>query len=368
MKKNSKIYLTVGIIVIVLIAIILAVSAPNSGTNTINIGLLVASTGPAPVYGEWQVQGAEIAKEDLQNKNINVNLITEDSKGDPKEAVTAFDKLINVNNVKVIVSGSFSRSVMAMAPIANKNKVILFSTLSSSPGVTKAGDYIFRNRVSGALESQAVAKEMEKEGINKVATISFNDESGQSYVNSFKENFTGTIVSEEFSKPGQSDFKTEITKIKAKKPEAVFIVLDVAGTSIFLKESKELGLTTKFFAVSSVQSASFLKTAGNTAEGLIFATEGILINNKKYKSFEKEYNSKYHSEPTIYAINSYDAVNMMTSLIQKYGYNTDKIKNALHAQEFDGAEGTFSFDSNGDVKKKVVLKTVKNGKFVPYTA
>jgi len=217
---------------------------------------------------------------------------------------------------------------MAMAPIANNNKRILFSTLSSSPRVTNAGDYIFRNRISGKLKMKKLVEEMKKNfDIKKIGIVALNDESGVSYINAFNEFKDSDVdVETKLISKGEVDFRTIITQLKTFSLDAVVFLCPVEDAARFINQTKELGFKTQYFSVSSIQSDKLFSIVGDEANGLIYSTGGIFVSNPMYKSFKQKYESKYNSEPTIYAINSYDAVKSMARLIHNYGNDVDKIK------------------------------------------
>ncbi|MDO9578536.1 MAG: ABC transporter substrate-binding protein, partial [Candidatus Cloacimonadales bacterium] len=125
--------------------------------NVIKIGSILPLTGDAAVYGQWAKQGLELAVNELNN-NTNqkkkIKIIYEDDQCGPQAGVNSYHKLVNVDKVKVIIGALCSSSTMAIEPLANKDKVLLFSPGSSSPLLSNSGPYFFRNWPSDIYEGE----------------------------------------------------------------------------------------------------------------------------------------------------------------------------------------------------------------------
>lgn len=373
MRKMISFCLLITILVIILTGI----SGCNYGTQEniseeVKIGLIADLTGTLAMYGQWVLNGVQIAmheiKEAGQINNKTFSLIIEDSQTDPKSAVNAMRKLVNVDKVKLIISGNGSSSVMGMAPIANNKRVILFVTVASSPSITSAGDYVFRNRISGLLEITEMAKLItEKFNLTKVAVAVLDNEAGHAYIKAFTDTFIkykGKVLKSVLLATGESDFRSQVAQLKEVQPEAVFYAGPVKEGGYLIKQATEIGLKTKWLSISPIQSEILFEIAGDAAEGLIFATEEVEQNNPKYLELEKKYQERYGELPTIYSVNGYDAIKLLYYIIEKEGYNADKIQAALYSlKDYIGAGGVLKFDSNGDVLKQLKLKIVKNRTF-----
>jgi branched-chain amino acid transport system substrate-binding protein len=340
--------------------------------KTIKIGLVADLTGPMALYGGWVKKGAEIALEELalegQTKSRPIELVIEDSRSNPTSAVNAIQKLITIQKIMFVITGNGSSETMAMAPIANENKTILFVTLASSPSITQAGDYVFRNRISGIFEAESMAKMAYERGYKKVAVAALNNESGVPYIEAFKvkfESLGGTITASELFTPETTDLRLQIVKLKEGAPEAVFAVLQIPQMANLLKQSTEQGFKPQWLGISSLKSEELIKLAGDITEGMIVASEGVDEKNPHYIAFRDKYKARFGEDPTIYAVNGYDAVKLLSKLIAEYGNDPEKVKNALYnLTGYVGAGGKLSFDRNGDAIREIKLFVVQNGKFV----
>jgi branched-chain amino acid transport system substrate-binding protein len=341
-------------------------------SENIVIGLVADLTGPMALYGGWVKNGAQIALNEISTQGgINgrsVDLKIEDSESSPKAAVSAIQKLITIDQIRLIVTGNGSSATMAMSPVANEKQAILFATLASSPSITNAGDYVFRNRLSGIFEAKNMARIAFKRGFQRVAVAAINNEAGVPYIDAFQQEFEGlggVMVARELLMPGKTDFRSHVIKLKNAKPDAVFAVLQIEQAGYLMKQSTELGFKPKWLGISSLKSDELIEIAGYAAEGTIIASEGVDESNEKYVSFRRRYRKHFGKEPSIYAVNGYDAVMLLATIIGQVGVDPKNVKAALYEiSDYVGAGGKLRFDSNGDAIRDVKLFVVSNHKFV----
>ena len=128
----------------------------------IKIGAILPLTGDAAQWGIPPQKGAELAVEEI-NKAGGINgkklkLIVQDTKCEPKAGVSSFQKLISDKEIRIVIGGVCSSVTLAVAPIAEKNKILLISPASTNPKITNAGDYIFRVIPSDDLRGKVFAE------------------------------------------------------------------------------------------------------------------------------------------------------------------------------------------------------------------
>ncbi|MCK4445511.1 MAG: ABC transporter substrate-binding protein [Candidatus Marinimicrobia bacterium] len=342
----------------------------------IKIGVITPLTGGSAKYGEDIKRGYDLAVEEINEKGgiegRKINFIYEDSEGKPEKAVAAAQKLIQRDKVITILGALWSSPTLAVAPIANKNKVILLSSGSSSPKVTDAGDYIFRNEVSDEYGAEQTANLFFKLGFKKIAILYVNNDFGIGQKDVTQKAYSqigGSVVGAESFEQDAKDFRTQLLKIKEKKFEALLIV-GYKETILILQQMRELGMKTQILSVALFQDFEILEKVGDIAEGAIYTycgTFDVKSQEPKVKKFVEKFKEKYHTAPEYYAPLGYDAVKILTLAIEKGGFGPEQIKNALYKiKNFPGLTGTTSFDKNGDVIKPFILKTVKNGEFIRY--
>jgi branched-chain amino acid transport system substrate-binding protein len=150
---------------------------PPSGKNSLEIGSVLPLTGSAAVWGQNAKMGMDLAASEINAKGgINghpISVLYQDSQSEPSVATSALQQLISVHHIQVVIGDIASSSVLAMAPIAQKNQVVLLSPGASNPDISKAGDFIFRNWQSDALEGEVDAQyAYSKQGWEKRSTRS----------------------------------------------------------------------------------------------------------------------------------------------------------------------------------------------------
>ncbi len=168
--------------------------------------------------------------------------------------------------------------------------------------------------------------------------------------------------------PGAVDFRTLLLRIKNDNSKNLFIVAQNEYPNI-IRQLNELGINKQIFATPVFHNTKFIKDIGvEQSEGIIYCYYGIFDNNNlssHSKNFSKKYNEMFSSSPSYYAALAYDNISILFHAIEMAGStHVDSIKKSLYKiNNFEGVTGRLSFDQNGDVKKPVILKTVKNGQF-----
>ena len=371
MKRN--IWIIIGIVVVVVLAIVLVITQTKKEQEEIKIGAIFALTADAAKYGERSKRGVELALEEINAKGgirgKNINIIYEDSQGDPQKTVSAFRKLVDIEKVKFIIGPLSSPEVLAIAPIAEKKKVIILTPTASAPMITYAGDYIFRNVMSDVYEGEALAvfvfRNLKK---TNAGVLYINNDFGIGLKESFKKKFEarGKVVIEESFERRDMDFRTQLARIKAKNVEVLFVI-GYAEMGQVLRQTRELAVKTQIVSISMFEDPEILKVAGNVAEGVYYTYRVFDTENEEpiIQQFTKQFQEKYKEAPDIFTALSYDAMRILANALEKGGIDVEGCKKALYnIKDFPGVVGKTTFDENGDVIKPIGIKMVKNRKFV----
>jgi len=356
-------------ILIVVLALLLRRGGEDGG---IVIPVVADLTGPIALYGKWAVDGVTMAVEDVNAKGgINgrkLRLVVEDGQSVPQAGVSAFQKLLSVYHPAVIIIATNTSTVMACAPIANERQVVLFTPIASGPNVTQAGDFVFRNRVSGYYEASEMARvAAERFRLKRVALAVINNEAGPGYIEAFRRVFQskgGTVAVSVLLDPGKTDYRTQVLRVRESNPDGVFLALTVKEAAIFIKQSREIGFRPKWLSMTTIQSDELFKIAGEAVEGLVFVAEGGDETNQKYREFAARYEKRFGSMPSMNAMNGYDAVHLLAPLIAKTNGDGKTIRDALYrTRDYQGVGGVLSFDENGDAYKPLTLMVARAGRF-----
>ncbi|MFA5022729.1 MAG: ABC transporter substrate-binding protein [Candidatus Paceibacterota bacterium] len=373
---NQTKWLAIIIIVIIIIAGVWyyggkGSSVPTNLPEVIKIGGSLSLTGQLSDYGQAAQRGMDLALDQINKDGKKVEIVYEDEKSIPEGTVTALQKFISVDHVPVVVGLQGSSGMLAAAPIANSNKVVILSTLSSSDDITKAGDYVFRIRETSGAHGVAMADYVKKNlKLNKVALYYANAANGISYADAFKKEFLkigGQIIFEDKYMEKSKDYRGALIKLKATNPEAVYLAGLSPDMAQIMTQAKELNIRTVWTSSTGAESPKLFELGKSSVDGLIFTSPAFNPEQStSTRDFVAAYQTKYNELPNFGAANGYDAVMVVYEVIKKFGYDGEKIKNGLYTiQNYPGVGGTFSFDQNGDVTKPILFKVVQNGQFVP---
>ena len=342
--------------------------------EVIKIGAPLSLTGKIASFGEKARDGINMAVDEInQDGKIKIKIIYEDAQSESAQAVNAVKKLIEIDNVNIILGPCGSSNVLAVAPLTEDNKIILFTPIAGSVDITKAGDYVFRNRETSKLSGERMAEFLVDQGINKIAVLSAQAPNSLSYKNSliekFKELGREIVFSADYS-PNSLDFKTDIIKAKNKGAEAFYLaVASGVDAKILTKQIKELGFDGLVSGANAIESEEFLDKAGEAEEGVFITSPAFNIENSNIQDYRNKYKELYDKEIDPYSANAYDAVKIIANAIESCGgdKDTDCIRDYLYnVKDYPGIGGNTTFDENGDVIKPVIIKVVKDGEFITY--
>ena len=367
--------------VIIILLIIWGIVALGGGENElvseepIKIGAILPLTGNASFYGEYGKQGLELALEDINNDGgVNghpLEIVYEDSLGQPKAGLQAINKLI-FEGFKVIIGDIISGVTLTMAPVAEKNKVILIANGSATPKMREAGDYIFRTKASADIEVVAGIDFIEKLKVDEVAFLYQNSEYGTSIFNTMKSGLQKigiNVDGEERFEIGTTDMRTQLTKLMSSDSDYIILAGYPKQIGFILKQADELGMSKNFFAHSGSIGPDIIKVAGDSAEDLIFLYESQIDNSQKRTlAFFENYRRKYNEEPELFSMIAYDTLFVLRDKIEECSLDTDCIKDSLYnTKNFEGISGKISFDKNGDIIREFFTPmTIKQGRFIKY--
>lgn len=356
------------------VTIISSAEAGAAEPRELKVGAVLPLTGEAAKYGEAARKAIELAVDELNTGKTmggKLSVVFEDSQGTPKGAVSALQKLIATERTPVVIGDLLSSNVLAMAPVANQNKVVILSPTASAPKITKAGDYIFRNCASDVFEGAIIAKYVRDLRVKRVAILYINNDYGVGIRDVFKKNLSigkpsVSVVAEESFAQAATDFRSQLAKVKAKNPQVTMIV-GYRELGQLLKQAVESGLKSQYVSTVMFEDPEILKVAGTAAEGVIYSARAYdpTKQDKQIQTFVAAFHKRYNDTPDIFAGLSYDAAKIIALAIRRGGYTANGIKKALYGiKKYPGVAGETTFDANGDVIQPATLKVVKSGEFV----
>ena len=348
--------------------------APRIVREEIPIGMVVALTGHhAKAYGFAMQRGFELARREI-NKigDLKLTFITEDDKSSPDGAKAAVWRLVN-QKVPAIVGLAISAHLKEAAPIAEENKVIAFSSVSSAAGLGRIGGFVFRSSLATDISiPSGVQATQEKLGYEKVATIYdradlYSRSSNDVLRKVLGENQVEILIEEDFE-TGDTDFSQQLTRIMAAEPDALFI------SALSQEIAEILSYTTKVQFPDTIQiiapdlTMTEVKKAGNGAEGVVgFIGWSRMSNAPGNQTFVRNYRAQYGIDPEPWAAQSYATLYVLANAITT-AQSSDPvaIRDALaRTKDFTtilGRLGYYSVNPEGDALYDQILVVVKDGK------
>ena len=360
---------------------IVGIACGGGDDETITIGVIQSLTGPGETYGNAALNGIQLAVDEINEAGgvlgRQIEITAEDGKCNGTDALTAYTKLVDVDEVSIILGPSCSGELLGFASRVDDDEVVVLSGLTSNPAITTAGDYIFRNVFSDADVGKRLAEVIINEGFNEVGVMGEATDYIEGVRTEFANNYEplgGTILAAERYTSEETDFSAGLTRVLADDPPAIVLLAqsEFAQGTLY-KQAREQGYEGQMFAVEPGQAKTVLEIAGDAAEGAI----GVLVpQDLEYNPAGVELTEKYiekHGSISLhyYIGSSYDTVHIIAGCIEEAGSETDTaaIRDCLYAidgdNQYSGAIGTYGFDSNGDMSPSVfVVYQLVDGKSV----
>lgn len=352
------------------------VSQAAGATQQLTIGAVLPLTGPYAEYGENVLAALQIAAEELNSTGpLRLRLFAEDDQADPAKAVTALQKLINVHQVKFVIGGFTSSCSEAMYPIAEWSGVLMFSSSTSTPNLTEDTPLFFRNWPSDRDQARTFANQTINVFKKKSASLLYsNSEYGVDAEAAFRqayEELGGRVVVAEAYAPKATDFIAQIQRFLDNPADCIWLFGYYSEMGHFVRQSRELGLRTQLFGQEGIEGVELLTLAGAAAEGLIYFVPAFDPgdDSENVRRFLRAFKAKTDREPDVVAAHAYDALHILARSIQAVGPDPREVAGHLKTvKDYPGVAGLTTLDENGDAKKPVMVKTIRNGRFVPWKA
>lgn len=349
--------------------------------DTVKIGLM------GPMTGSWAAEGQEMKQVlDLLAEEINakggvlgkkVEIISEDDGGDPRTAALAATRLTTQGVVGVI--GTYGSAVTeATQNIYSEAKIIQIANGSTAVRLSEKGlKYFFRTCPRDDEQAKVGAQAIVKAGAKKVAILHDNTTYAKGLADEAKAllepNKDIKIVFYEALTPGERDYTTILTKLKAAQPDLVFFTGYYPETGLLLRQKKEMSWNVPFIGGDATNNPDMVKIAGkDAAAGFQFLTAPLPkdLPTEEAKSFLAAFTKKYGNAPnSIYAVLAADGFRVLVQAIaQTKSTEPDKLADYLHKElkEYPGLTGKISFNDKGDRVGEVyrVYKVNAEGQFI----
>jgi branched-chain amino acid transport system substrate-binding protein len=348
----------------------LAVLAGNAqAQDKIKVGFMLPYTGTYAALGNAiengfrlyvQEQGGKLGGRELEYFKV-------DDESEPSKAVDNINKLIKRDNVDVVVGTVHSGVVMAMAKVAKDTNTLLVIPNAGARAVTgpMCAPNIFRSSFSNWQPGYAMGKVAGERGAKKVVTITWKYAAGDESVQGFKDGIKGSgEVIKELTLPFPNvEFQALLTEIAATRPDAVYAFFAGGGAVKFVKDYAAAGLnkTIPLYGPGFLTDGT-LEAQGESAQGLLTTlhyADGLT--NPRDKAFRADYNKAYKAEPDVYAVQGYDAAQLLgAGLVAVKGDigKRDGLVAAMEKARIDSPRGAFTLSKAHDPVQDIYLRKV----------
>lgn len=316
----------------------------NQKRNVITLGTLFIHSGNDAAFGEAAQDGVALAVEEYNRAKTakKVRVIYEDTGGSSKGAVSAYMKLISVNNVDGIIGPLFQTQTSAVTPLIEKNSTPTITISPLAPegrnnNATPIGFWPDPLFMSGKL-----ARYVYDNGYRTVGVIGTKDIWDNEVTNGFSKEFSkiGGMVSDvEIVMPDTIDLRLEIQRIIHTNPDAIFI--GTYGQFIrAVKTIREFGFEGKLFSIElDSHLAKETATLSNGTEFISLAVQD--------DAFDKKILTRYGHQPNIPTAQAYDAANLLLSILSQSASQNDALKKMSSLSWYNGVSGNISFSKDG---------------------
>ena len=367
--------------------------APKKG-STLKVGIYGSLTGGTATFGKSTQNGATLAFEEANAAGgVGGKLLewpSEDDQSKAEEAATAVQKLINQDHVIALIGEVASSRSLAAAPIAQGNGVPMISPSSTNPEVTKKGNFIFRacflDEFQGRVMARFAADTLQ---IKRVAILKdIKNDYSVGLAQFFAEEYKlrgGSIVGEQAYNEGDSDFRSQLTALKANNPDAIFVPGYYTEVGSIARQARELGLTVPLLGGDGWVSDQLLKIGGDALNGSYYSNHFAPDQpSPKLQKFLSDYKAKYGASPDAIAGLAYDAANLVVDSLKRL-HESDpaafealgsdksgdaeaqkaaraKLRDMINGvKDFPGVTGVINFDADRNPVKPAVVIKVEGG-------
>jgi len=346
-------------------------------TPTIKLGVAGSHTGDLASYGLPTLNAANIVADDFNAKGgvngMPVEVLPMDEQCKPELSTNVATKLVS-DQANIVLGHTCSGATKAALPIYKDAKLVCMSPSATNPPLTQSGDYsnFFRTIASDDMQAGLnVAFAIDKLGLKKIAVLHDKGDYGKGFAE-FAQKFIeasggkAEVVLFEGITPGAVDYSAVIQKVKRADADGVIFGGYHPEASKLVSTLRKKGMDVPFLSDDGVKDDTFIKVAGEYADGVYATGPKDLSKNPLYQKALDEHRKKYNAEPGPFFPQAYAAAQALLNAIdQAKSTDYDKIVEVLHTQYVDTPLGKIKFDAKGDAEGVgFSVYQVQNGKYV----
>ncbi len=348
-------------------------TAPKETPVEVTLGVILPLTGTNALNGQAAKQGVDLAVEtrqsELRKRGVRVGLKYADDRMDPEAGAQAAGKLVDEDGVTALIGPFTSPGVLAVAPIANRERVVLVSGSATSPVIREAGEFVFRTVSPDTYHGRAIARfAFETLRARRAAVLYLDNEYGRGLKTVAQKGFQqlgGEVVFQESFARGTRQFGPLVEAVQQARPHVVFLLSYPPEAAAFLKQAHRRGFGKPVVGGDGMYSRDLANALADLdldvyASGTSWRPGS---NHKPSREFVARYENKYGTLPNLYAAYYYDAAHVVLEALAQGARTPLEIRNFLLEKELEGVTGKILFDDHGDVAKPIDLYRVEGTRF-----
>jgi branched-chain amino acid transport system substrate-binding protein len=362
-------------------------SAPAVAQQPVKIGFVSTFSGPTAVIGNDMRNSFELALDHLGRKMAGkpVEVVYEDDQQKPEVGKQKTEKLIQSDKVDFLSGFIWSNVLLAsLKPIVDSKTMFVIANAGASQVAGQlCSPYVFSSSWENDQTPAAMGIYMNQKDVKTAFLIGPNYAAGKDMLNGMRSTFKGKIVGEELTRwPDQLDFSAELSKVRAAKPDAVYVFYPGAAGVQFLNQYAQAGLkeTIPLYTAFTIDALS-LPRMGDLALGVPGVQHWVNdLPNDANKKFVADFKAKHKTYPSFYGAQSYDAANLINSAVAAVNGDlgkTDAMRDEMRKANYKSVRGPYKYgnnhfpiqnfylqeavkDAGGDLTLKTVATIVEN--------
>jgi branched-chain amino acid transport system substrate-binding protein len=361
------------------LALFPAVNVLHAEEATVKLGIVSPMSGPNARYGAFSLRGAQLAAKEINDAGgvdgRKIAIFSADSQGTPVEGVSATRRLIDRDKVDFVIGDVSSSVTLAMQPVVEDAGVLLLNAASSNPKITYGAGvggfkWTFRNYPTDENRALVVAQyAAEKKGLTKFAVLSVDSDYGRSAIEFTKKylpRFKGQILTEDYYKEGEVDFRSVLAKIRDSGAQAIIMYGLADTTPIVARQMTEVGIAGKLPLIGNGEfnTEKTIKSAPKALEGAVEAAAWLPAwDSPKSKAFVEKFTGEYREAPNNHAYVHWETVHLLAKAVDEANsIDRAKVRDALSKIKYDSAVGEVTFDDHNQARLPMILLEIENGK------
>jgi branched-chain amino acid transport system substrate-binding protein len=336
----------------------------------LKVGMMLPYSGTFAALGNAIDNGFQLYVKEQGGKigGREIAYVRVDDESEPSKATDNINKLIKRDNVDVVIGTVHSGVAMAMAKVAKETGTTLIIPNAGADIITgpMCAKNIFRSSFSNSQPGFAMGEVAAKKGYKNAMTITWKYAAGEESVKGFKEGFEkgGGKVTKELTLPFPGvEFQALLTEVAAAKPDVVYSFFAGGGAVKFVKDYAAAGLNKTIPLVGpGFLTDGTLDAQGESAQGMLTALHyGDNLNNKRDNEFRLAYAKQYKLQPDVYAVQGYDAAQMLSVGLKATKGDISKkddFAKAIRATKFDSPRGSFTMSNANNPIQDFYLRQV----------